>query len=216
MEDGTDDTELLLPKQHSKCHAFCGFWKIITYLGIIIGVTLICTWSSLNKGSFQLVDSGSKYSLKWACYSEEIVEYAQKIDKTKAYSTIDDSNRYPSCDELCLRDVNCILYVKEFPLFEESSNSVYHACHFFNQTSDLDTLPDNKLNQKAWMKKTLCVGPSFTDSYNRLNKRPKTQSDASTPTPKPPTPAPEKKTGNEGSGTQQKIGTESLNITVET
>jgi len=94
--------------------------------------------------------------------------------------------------------------------------SVYHACHFFNQTSDLDTLPDNKLNQKAWMKKTLCVGPSFTDSYNRLNKRPKTQSDASTPTPKPPTPAPEKKTGNEGSGTQQKIGTESLNITVET
>ena len=37
MEDGTDDTELLLPKQHSKCHAFCGFWKIITYLGIIIG-----------------------------------------------------------------------------------------------------------------------------------------------------------------------------------
>lgn len=38
MEDGTDDTELLLPKQHSKCHAFCGFWKIITYLGIIIGM----------------------------------------------------------------------------------------------------------------------------------------------------------------------------------
>jgi len=76
----------------------------------------------LNKGSFQLVDSGSKYSLKWACYSEEIVEYAQKIDKTKAYSTVDDSNRYPSCDELCLRDVNCILYVKEFPLFEETTN----------------------------------------------------------------------------------------------
>jgi len=75
-------------------------------------------------------------------------------------------------------------------------------------------LPDNKLNQKAWMKKSQCVGPSFTDSYNRLNKRPKTQSDAST-TPKP-TMAPEKKIGNEGSGTQQKIGTESLNITVET
>ena len=95
---------------------------IILYWIVFSGVTLICTWSSLNKGSFQLVDSGSKYSLKWACYSEEIVEYAQKIDKTKAYSTIDDSNRYPSCDELCLRDVNCILYVKEFPLFEESSN----------------------------------------------------------------------------------------------
>ena len=37
MEDGTDDTELLLPKQHSRCHAFCGFWKIISYLGIVIG-----------------------------------------------------------------------------------------------------------------------------------------------------------------------------------
>ena len=75
-------------------------------------------------------------------------------------------------------------------------------------------MPDNKLNQKAWMKKSKCVGPSFTDSYNRLNKRPKTQSDTST-TPKP-TITPEKKIGNGGAGTQQKIGTESLNITVET
>ena len=76
----------------------------------------------MNKGSFQTDDTGSKYALTWACYSEEIIEYAQKIDKTKAYSTIDDSNRYPSCDELCLRDVDCILYVKEFPLFQETSN----------------------------------------------------------------------------------------------
>lgn len=66
------------------------------------------------------------------------------------------------------------------------------------------------------MKKSQCVGRSFTDSYNRLNQRQKTQSDAST-LPKPTIALkPEKKIGNEGSGTQQKIGTESLNITVET
>jgi len=77
-------------------------------------------------------------------------------------------------------------------------------------------LPDNKLNQKAWMKKSQCVGPSFTESYNRLNKRPKAKSDASS-LPKPTmAPKSEKKIGNEGSGTQQKIGTESLNITVDT
>ena len=53
MEDGTDDTELLLPKQHSKCHAFCGFWKIITYLGIIIG-NVMYDGTTIVWGTFQI------------------------------------------------------------------------------------------------------------------------------------------------------------------
>ena len=64
------------------------------------------------------------------------------------------------------------------------------------------------------MKKSQCVGPTFTDSYNRLNQRQKIQPDP--PALPKPTKRPEKKIGNEGSGTQQKIGTESLNITVDT